>query len=489
MATDVSRKFGDVLREYRRAAGLTQEELAERAGISPRSISEMERGGEHVPRRDTVSLLARALGLDGRRARGVRGSWSNDRRKTAAAWRSRPLRADAPSALAGVGGVNDRRPAQPAALADQLRRPRARAGRARRAARASSPLLTLIGAGGVGKTRLAHELVRTRRGDYADGAWVVEVGELADPALLPGADRRGGRTARDADAQPDRASLAAYLERKQLLLVLDNCEHLIDACAELVVQLLRACPNLQVLATSREPLSIPGEVTSVGAAARAAEPATRLFVDRATAANHDLALNEQNAAAVARICLAVDGIPLALELAAARTRMLTVHQIAQRLDHDGALLAASGRSGPPQHRTIRATIDWSHDLLGEQEQVLLRRLAVFAGGWTLEWRSRCAPAGASRRSSVLDLLAQLVDKSMVLVDAGGVSACWSRSVSTRWIAWKPPAKAPSTAVGTWRHVRAGAERAPACAGTRRNPRTGPRRRRARQSAASRCAGP
>ncbi len=139
-------------------------------------------------------------------------------------------------------------------------------------------------------------------------------------------------------------TLATYLERKHLLLVLDNCEHLIDACAELVVHLLRACPDLQVLATSREPLSIPGEITS-GVLPLELPTAARLFVERAAAANHDLALTEQNQAAIARICVAVDGIPLALELAAARTRMLTIHQIGERLDHDGALLATNQPRG------------------------------------------------------------------------------------------------------------------------------------------------
>jgi non-specific serine/threonine protein kinase len=410
VVTDASRKFGDLLREYRRASGLTQEELAERAGVSPRSISELERGGAHVPRRDTIGLLAQALDLDGPSREAFEQLVERRRR-------ARPPgepRHDPTRAPAGVGSAND--------VAGQHNVPRSLTsfvGRDRElgelsALLESAPLLTLVGAGGVGKTRLAHELVRTRAGSYADGSWVVEVSELADSELLPGAAAEAVGL-HDQHTRNVTGMLATYLERKHVLLLLDNCEHLIDACAELVAHLLRACPGLQVLATSREPLSIPGEVTFV------VQPlelptAARLFVERATAANHDLAMTDQSEAAVTRICLAVDGIPLALELAAARVRMLTVHQIAQRLDHDGALLSATSRTGPPQHRTIRATIDWSHDLLGDQEQKLLRRLSIFAGGWSLEMAEDVCGGDGILSADVLDLLAQLVEKSMVLVD-------------------------------------------------------------------------
>ena len=408
VATDVSRHFGDLLRDYRRAAGLTQEELAERAGISPRSISELERGGAHVPRRDTIDLLMRALELDGPSREAFEALVEGRRRARqpdeADRRRSRP-----PSVVhAGQHNV-------PRSLTTFIGRERELTEIG--ALLATAPLLTLVGAGGVGKTRLAHEVIRAHAGEYADGCWIVEVGELADPSLLPGvaAAAVGLRDLRTRDVAD---TLAAYLERRQMLLVLDNCEHLIDACAELVVDLLRRCPQLQVLATSREPLSIPGEVT-VLVPPLELPMASQLFLQRATAANHDLMIDEQGAAAIARICLAVDGIPLALELAAARTRMLTVQQIAQRLDQDGALLASSSRVGPPQHRTIRATIDWSHDLLGESEQILLRRLSIFAGGWRLDVAEQVCAGNGIASSSVLDVLAQLVEKSMVLVDVRG----------------------------------------------------------------------
>jgi non-specific serine/threonine protein kinase len=413
VTTDVTRQFGDLLREYRRAAGLTQEELAERAGVSPRSISELERGGAHVPRRDTIDLLVRALNLVGP-TREEFEALVEDRRKSRQPdehepGRLRPTRAP-PASGSGASQHN-----LPRSLTSFI----GREGELDEigALLATSPLLTLVGTGGVGKTRLAHELVRARAGQYADGSWLVEVGELADAALLPGAVAEAVGL-RDLQTRSLIDTLAAYLERKQLLLVLDNCDHLIDSCAQLVVRLLQACPDLQVLATSREPLSIPGEVTTL-VLPLDLSAATRLFLERAAAANHDLRLTDQSAPAIARICLAVDGIPLALELAAARARMLTVHQIARRLDHDGALLATTTRVGPPQHRTIRATIDWSHDLLGPLEQVLLRRLSVFAGGWTLDAAEEVCAGNGIDAAGVLDLLAQLVEKSLVLVDTRG----------------------------------------------------------------------
>ncbi len=414
---DASAKFGELLRDHRRAADLTQEELAERAGVSPRSISELERGGAHVPRRDTVGLIARALGLNGPERDAFEGLVER---------RRRPLYTPHPRPLPVGEGVRRAKHNLPRALTSFI-------GREPELAElgpilSSAPLLTLVGPGGVGKTRLAQELVRTHLADYADGCWVVELAGLADPALLPDAVA-AALGLRDFHAGDTTAMLAEYLRSKQLLIVLDNCEHLIAACAELAARVLRVCPYLHVIATSREPLAITGEtiwrVPPLEVPAQLDElcdeltqtPAVRLFVDRAQAVNNLLTLTDDNAPAIARICRAVDGIPLALELAAARTRLLTVEQLADRLQYDADVLSGSNRAGLPQHRTIRATIDWSHHLLEEAEQILLRRLAVFAGGWTLRLAEDvCAGAGIER-ADVLHLLAQLVDKSMVLVDA------------------------------------------------------------------------
>jgi predicted ATPase/DNA-binding XRE family transcriptional regulator len=410
--------FGALLREYRHAAGLTQEELAERAGISPRSISEMERGGTHVPRRDTIGLLASALELteDERRAFEVliderRRQLSSPDTDTEASPRAggRP-RHNVPRLLTSCIG---REPELEALAAFVV----------------GSPLVSLIGAGGVGKTRLAQELVRTDADGYVDGSWLVELAGLTDAALLP-------RTVaaaiglQDLQASNEVGVLIEYLRQRHLLLVLDNCEHVVDACAELVAGLLRVCRGLHVLATSREPLGVPGEVIrrvlpltvpdprqSLAPERLANSPAVRLFLERARAVNPSLALSPHNASAIARICAGVDGIPLALELAAARLRTLSVHELAERLEHDASLLAGRSRAGLPRHRTMRATLDWSHAFLGEDEQVLLRRVSVFPGGWTLAAAERvCAGAGLEA-GAVLDVLAQLVDRSLVLADA------------------------------------------------------------------------
>jgi predicted ATPase len=211
--------------------------------------------------------------------------------------------------------------------------------------------------------------------------------------------------------------------------VLDNCEHLVDACAQVVAHLLRICPGVRVLATSREPLAVAGEriwsvppleLPDLGqpmSAERLADlPAARLFMERARGVNNALVVTDDNAAAIARICVGLDGIPLALELAAARTRVLTLEQLAERLDRDIAVLSQATREVLPQHRTLRATIDWSHDLLGADEQILLRRLAVFAGGWTLDMAEQVCSGGDLDERQVLAVLGQLVDKSMALVD-------------------------------------------------------------------------
>jgi non-specific serine/threonine protein kinase len=410
----LSARFGELLRDQRRAAGLTQEELAERAGVSPRSISELERGGGHIPRRDTVGLLARALGLEGQE-RETFEALVEERR------RARPTLADAardtparpkhnlPRSLTSfVGRERELRDL------DQLL--------------AEAPLLTLVGAGGVGKTRLAHELVHAHAASYRDGSWLVELASLVDPALLPGAVASAVGL-RDFQARNTIDLLTEYLRPKQMLLVLDNCEHLVQPCAELVARLLRACPGVRVLATSREPLALAGErIWSVpplelpdlgqpiSARQLAGLAAARLFIDRARAVNNTFVVTDENAPAIARICVGVDGIPLALELAAARTRVLTLDQLAERLVRDAGVLSQASREALPQHRTMRATIDWSHDLLGQAEQVLLRRLAVFAGGWTLELAEQVCSGVHLEEGDVLGVLGQLVDKSMALVD-------------------------------------------------------------------------
>ena len=298
---------------------------------------------------------------------------------------------------------------------------------------ATTHLLTLTGPGGTGKTRLALQLGAEMLGvaDYADGVWLVELAALEHPGALPQAIA----AAFCLGSMPGREPLDAvtdFLRDKRLLLILDNCEHLIDAVARLADHLLRASPRLKILASSREALGVTGEVAfrvpslslpeegahGVGDDASHMSPvelmaceAARLFVERATAVNPRFALTDRNAPAVAQICRRLDGIPLALELAAARVKVFTAEQIAARLDDRFRLLTGGSRTALPRQQTLRAAIDWSYDLLAEPERALLKRLSVFVGGWTFEAAEAICPG-----EDVLEALTQLVNKSLVVAE-------------------------------------------------------------------------
>ena len=291
-------------------------------------------------------------------------------------------------------------------------------------------LVTLVGPGGTGKTRLAVELAARRRDGARDAVRFVELAPLSDPADVPPAvlavvgARESGLIERGARATDPIARLSSALADKRLLLVLDNCEHLVDAVARLADAVLAAAPELRILATSREPLGVAGEslwpvppleLPPPGVAAEAAPAygAVRLFLDRATAGRPDFALDDHNVAAVAQICRRLDGMPLAIELAAARLRSLTVDEVAERLDDRFALLTGGSRTALPRHQTLRAAVDWSWDLLEEPERVLLRRLSVFTGGATVETAERVCSGGGLGREAVLDLLSRLVDRSLL----------------------------------------------------------------------------
>jgi predicted ATPase/DNA-binding XRE family transcriptional regulator len=460
------RPFGALLREHRLAAGLTQEELAERAGLSARSVQGLERGASR-PFPDTVRRLTGALALPPAAAAAV-----------AAAARAVP-RPGARGAPAGgppsqgeaigawPGGAPPRpAPREPPSVPHNLPAPLTalvgREGQAEDVARtlAASRLVTLTGPGGCGKTRLALEVGATLTarapsaapgaGDpppgagegggaeaFPDGVWLAELAALADPALVPQVVAAAVGV-REAPGHPLLETLGRALRPRRLLLVLDNCEHLRPACAALADALLRAAPNARVLATSRQALGIAGEVAwwvpplawPAGPAGALLPPAAlpppaallrygavRLFAERAAAARPGFVLTEENAPAVLQLCARLDGLPLALELAARQAVVLPVEQLAARLDGRFRLLTGGSPAALPRQQTLRATVDWSHDLLGESERALFRRLSVFAGGFSLAAAEAvCADpeGGGLAADDVLGLLFRLVDASLVV---------------------------------------------------------------------------
>src|SRR5438270_4908807 len=305
---------------------------------------------------------------------------------------------------------------------------------------ATQRLVTLTGAGGIGKTRLGLEVARRLLPEFADGVWIIELAPLSDPDLVPvtvatefGLDLAGGAVS------PERVANA--LAAKQLLLVLDNCEHLVGAAASMAEAVLRANPAARVLATSREPLRAEGEclyrMPSLAVPTEGSQDAedplryggVQLFVARARTAAPQFSPDKPAMAAIAAICRHLDGIPLAIELAAARTTALGLEELAARLDDCFHLLTGGRRTALPRHQTLRATLDWSYQLLPELERVVLRRLAIFAGGFTLQAASTIAATDEIAGSDIIDCAANLVAKSLVAADLGGATG-WYRLLET-----------------------------------------------------------
>lgn len=372
--------FGDLLRRYRLAASLTQEALAERAGLSERGISDLERGARRAPHLTTVDMLADALEL---------GPADRQRLLTAA----RPASPLDPSRSALSAAV-----ALPVPLTALIGREREQAHVVTLLKTVESRLVTLTGPGGSGKTRLALEVGARLRDAFADGVVFVDLTPVRDVDLvLPTiAQGLGVREVRERLGQTVQEALAHCLASRQLLLLIDNCEHVVAAAPQ-IAALLTASPQLSVLATSREalrvrgervvplpPLPVPGCYQDGSVPELAHVPAVALFIERAAASRPGFALTDDNAAAVAAICRRLEGLPLAIELAAARIAVLSPSALLARLEHRLPVLTGGSRDLPPRQRTMRDAIAWSYDLLPAAGQTLFRRLAIFTGGFTLD---------------------------------------------------------------------------------------------------------
>jgi non-specific serine/threonine protein kinase len=290
-----------------------------------------------------------------------------------------------------------------------------------------SRLLTLAGAGGSGKTRLAIRLASDVQNEYSDGVWWIELADLEDPRLVSQSVAKVLNVPK-APNQSLSETLTYALRAKEILLVFDCCEHLLDACAQLSENLLKICPDLKIIATSREVLAVSGERVFHVPTMSSPDPerdspsdffdydAVRLFIERAGTLKPDFALTDQNAMAIGQLCYGLDGIPLAIELAAARVQVLKVDQIAARIDDRFRLLTGGSRTALPRHQTLRATVDWSYELLSESERIMLQRLSIFTGGWSAAAAESVCVGGEIQQEDVLDLLSQLVSKSLVMTE-------------------------------------------------------------------------
>ncbi|HEV3092532.1 MAG TPA: tetratricopeptide repeat protein [Candidatus Cybelea sp.] len=414
-------EFGTLLRSFRLTAGLSQEALAERAGLSAHGVSALERGYRRTPQRGTLALLAGALALSDAQSRELEAAaarWVLLRDGAKASvlvgpWPDAPS-SHLPLSLASFVG-RGREVDQIAALVRQHR------------------LVTLTGSGGVGKTQTALQ-VATALGEAAAGAvCFVGLSPVGDPSLVPVAIASALRV-QEMPNRPLVETLLEHLRDKALLLMLDNCEHVVAQAATVAEALLAGCPQLRILATSREPLRFAGEHTyrlpslsipSREAAARlrasdaAAYGAIELFCDRARAVDHRFALGDENASAVAELCRKLDGIPLAIELAAARVNSLSIMALTERLEDRFRILTGGRRTALPRQQTMRAAIDWSYDSLSAPEQRVFERLSVFAGGCTLAGAEAVCAGGDVATADIANLISSLVDKSMVVADFDG----------------------------------------------------------------------
>ncbi len=395
-----------LLKTFRVQAGLSQQMLADRALISVQAVSALERGYRKVPYRKTLEQIADALGLN------------DDARATLeiSARRARSSRLVVPETPAHN---------LPRALTSFFGREEVVEHIASLVS--TTPLVTVVGTGGAGKTRVAVEVGTQILNRFPDGVWFVELAPLKDEGLVAGALAAALRVS-ESPRMPLLESLLAYLAQKRLLIVLDNCEHVIAQARRVAGSLLRECPTVALVATSREALNVQGErvyrlpplavpLDGIPLPEEAVKyGAVALFADRVRAADARFAITRENVEPVVEICRRLDGLPLALELAAARATVLSPWQIVERLGGVFDLLAGSGEGVVPRHQTMRAVIDWSYDLLSAHARLLFDRISVFAGGFTLEAATAVCTDENLEPADILELLSSLIARSLVMVD-------------------------------------------------------------------------
>jgi predicted ATPase/DNA-binding XRE family transcriptional regulator len=400
-------ELSSLLRRFRRQAGLSQQTLAERALVSVQAVSALERGSRKVPYRYTLERIADALTLSeedrieleltAKRARGLRLEESV---------KTPPQ--NLPLQLTSFFGREE----VVKEIVDLL---------------AHTPLVSIVGTGGAGKTRVAVAVGTTLLTSFPDGVWFVDLSPINDPALVPQALAAALRV-QESPNRPLSEALIAYLERKRVLIIFDNCEHVMSGARMVVESLLRECPDVTVLATSREALSVTGErayrIPPLAVPPRGMptpEEALRygaieLFVDRMRAVDSQVAVTRENVEPIVEICRRLNGLPLALELAAVRTAVLSPSQICERLDRVFDVLTGNVTSVIPRHQTMRAIIDWSYGLLSSQARLLFTRLAIFAGGFSFESASAVCCDERLPAVDLLELLSSLVAQSLIAVD-------------------------------------------------------------------------
>jgi len=401
--------FGEWLKHQRGAKGWTQQQLADKLNCSLSALRKME-AEERRPSVQVIEQMVELFNIPPNQAKSfqrfARGDWGalSEEEPENTPWQvaHNTLRSNLPTSITSFIG----REKEQVEIANLLSKNR---------------LVSVVGVGGIGKTRFVTQVGQKLLKEYPNGVWFVHLDSLADPGLVPQTVASVFDIREGSSDQPLVERLIFSLSAKTTLLILDNCEHLLDACAQLTIALLQGCPNLKVLVTSREVLKVEGEAIyylptlaipedNMSLEALNGYEAIRLFTERAALSLSAFNLTQENAKTITDICRRVDGIPLAIELAASRVNLLQVEEIFKQLNHVFALLTSGGRNNLPRHQTLQASMDWSWGLLSEAEQIFMQQLSVFAGGWTLE------SSQAVCDGEILSLTDALVKKSLIVVD-------------------------------------------------------------------------